>query len=115
VQPEEGLQRLAALGFPPESARTLWEHFDDAERRGKPGHGHSRIPWLETLDGYDAGFAVVDDGTDTLWDPPYVSFVPQRLQWALCMAISHAMWLARASYPWTYGENYVAFCRATGE
>jgi len=55
VQPEEGLQRLAALGFLPESARTLWEHFDDAERRGKPGHGHSRIPWLETLDGYDAG------------------------------------------------------------
>jgi LDH2 family malate/lactate/ureidoglycolate dehydrogenase len=54
VRPEEGLQRLAALGFAPESARTLWEHFDDAERRGKPGHGHSRIGWLETLEGYDA-------------------------------------------------------------
>ncbi len=23
-------------------------HFDDAERRGKPSHGHARIPWLET-------------------------------------------------------------------
>jgi SAM-dependent methyltransferase len=68
--------------------------------------------WRDAL--RDTGFAVVDDGTDTLWDPPYVSYVPQRLQWAFCMALSHAMWLARASYPWTYGENYVAFCRATG-
>ena len=32
---------------------TLWRHFDDAEERGKRGHGHSRIPWLETLEGYD--------------------------------------------------------------
>jgi LDH2 family malate/lactate/ureidoglycolate dehydrogenase len=31
----------------------LWAHFDDAEQRGKLGHGHSRIPWLETLDGFD--------------------------------------------------------------
>jgi LDH2 family malate/lactate/ureidoglycolate dehydrogenase len=31
----------------------LWEHFDDAERRGKRGHGHSRIPWLETLPDLD--------------------------------------------------------------
>ena len=63
MQPEEGLQRLAALGFPPERARTLWEHFDDAERRGKPGHGHSRIGWLETLEGYDASAEprLVDD------------------------------------------------------
>ncbi len=26
----------------------LFDHFDDAERRGKLGHGHARIEWLET-------------------------------------------------------------------
>jgi LDH2 family malate/lactate/ureidoglycolate dehydrogenase len=53
VQREEALSRLQALGFDEERARALWEHFDDAERRGKLGHGHSRIPWLETLEGVD--------------------------------------------------------------
>ena len=42
-------ERIAALGFDEADARTLWEHFDEAERRGKSGHGYSRIPWLETL------------------------------------------------------------------
>lgn len=51
---DEGLRRLGALGFSAEDIETLWAHFDDAEQRGKLGHGHSRIPWLETLDGYDA-------------------------------------------------------------
>jgi LDH2 family malate/lactate/ureidoglycolate dehydrogenase len=51
---DEGLRRLGALGFSAEDTETLWAHFDDAERRGKLGHGYSRIPWLETLDGYDA-------------------------------------------------------------
>lgn len=50
---DEGLARLAALGFSVPDALTLWAHFDDAESRGKLGHGHSRIPWLATLDGYD--------------------------------------------------------------
>jgi (2R)-3-sulfolactate dehydrogenase (NADP+) len=49
------LERLRALGFSDGDARTLFDHFDDAERRGKLGHGYSRIPWLETLDGLDAG------------------------------------------------------------
>jgi LDH2 family malate/lactate/ureidoglycolate dehydrogenase len=48
VERAEGLERLRALGFSDESADLLWEHFDDAERRGKPSHGHGRIPWLET-------------------------------------------------------------------
>jgi LDH2 family malate/lactate/ureidoglycolate dehydrogenase len=51
---DEGLRRLGALGFSVEDRETLWAHFDDAQQRGKLGHGHSRIPWLETLDGYDA-------------------------------------------------------------
>ena len=45
---EEGVARLRALGFSEADARTLWSHFDEAERRGKPSHGHARIAWLET-------------------------------------------------------------------
>jgi len=48
VERAEGLRRLQALGFRDSDALTLWEHFDDAERRGKPSHGHARIEWLET-------------------------------------------------------------------
>jgi LDH2 family malate/lactate/ureidoglycolate dehydrogenase len=43
--------RLRALGFSAGDARTLADHFLDAERRGKRGHGLSRIDWLATLDG----------------------------------------------------------------
>jgi (2R)-3-sulfolactate dehydrogenase (NADP+) len=48
VDRDEGRRRLTALGFGEADAETLWEHFDDAERRGKPSHGHARIGWLET-------------------------------------------------------------------
>ena len=50
---DEGLGRLRALGFGEADAQELWAHFDGAERRGKQGHGHARIPWLEELEGYD--------------------------------------------------------------
>ncbi|HEY7420594.1 MAG TPA: Ldh family oxidoreductase [Gaiellaceae bacterium] len=50
---DEGLARLRALGFGEADAQELWAHFDGAERRGKQGHGHARIPWLEELDGYE--------------------------------------------------------------
>jgi LDH2 family malate/lactate/ureidoglycolate dehydrogenase len=53
VDAEEGLGRLRALGFGEDDAQELWAHFDSAERRGKQGHGHARIPWLEGLEGYD--------------------------------------------------------------
>jgi LDH2 family malate/lactate/ureidoglycolate dehydrogenase len=53
VDAEEALRRLRSLGFADADADTLWAHFDDAERRGKAGHGHARIPWLEQLDGFD--------------------------------------------------------------
>ena len=51
MQTEEAHARLAALGFSEADTRTLFAHFDDAEQRGKLGHGYSRIEWLETLDG----------------------------------------------------------------
>ena len=49
MRPDEARRRLAALGFGAADVETLFDHFDDAERRGKLGHGHSRIEWLETL------------------------------------------------------------------
>jgi LDH2 family malate/lactate/ureidoglycolate dehydrogenase len=47
VEPEK---RLRALGFGDRDARTLADHFLDAERRGKRGHGLSRVDWLATLE-----------------------------------------------------------------
>jgi L-2-hydroxycarboxylate dehydrogenase (NAD+) len=43
-------ERLLALGFEPDVAEVLVAHFADAERRGKWGHGFSRVEWLATLD-----------------------------------------------------------------
>jgi hypothetical protein len=48
VQREDALARLSALGFRDADAELLWQHFDDAERRGKPSLGHARIDWLAT-------------------------------------------------------------------
>ena len=51
--PDEARERIAALGFSDADVATLFRHFDDAERRGKLGHGYARIPWLETLPNLD--------------------------------------------------------------
>jgi len=40
--------RLEELGFSEADAETLADHFLDAERRGKLGHGLSRVNWLES-------------------------------------------------------------------
>jgi LDH2 family malate/lactate/ureidoglycolate dehydrogenase len=66
VERDDGLARLRALGFRDADAEILWEHFDDAERRGKPSHGHARIDWLATQE-FDpqARPRQVDDGR---WD-----------------------------------------------
>ena len=53
MQPDEARARIAALGFSDADAETLFRHFDDAEQRGKLGHGYARIPWLETLPDLD--------------------------------------------------------------
>ena len=47
VTAAEALSRLRALGLDEAETGALFAHFDDAERRGKQGHGYSRIPWLE--------------------------------------------------------------------
>ncbi len=48
--PTEARQRLERLGLDAASAEVLFAHFDDAEQRGKRGHGYSRIAWLEEQD-----------------------------------------------------------------
>ena len=50
MNPEEALPRLRALGFTQSDAVVLADHFLDAERRGKTGHGLARIKWLEGAD-----------------------------------------------------------------
>jgi LDH2 family malate/lactate/ureidoglycolate dehydrogenase len=49
VRPEEVLPAIRALGFSERDASTLADHFLDAERRGKKGHGFTRVEWLQTL------------------------------------------------------------------
>ena len=46
-------ERIRALGFSEQDVRTLADHFLDAERRGKRGHGLARVDWLETLEGVE--------------------------------------------------------------
>jgi len=50
---EPVLARLREIGFSEADARTLADHFLDADRRGKTGHGVARIDWLEQLPGLD--------------------------------------------------------------
>jgi (2R)-3-sulfolactate dehydrogenase (NADP+) len=50
VTPDEARGRLQALGFGDDAVAVLVEHFADAERHGRRGHGFSRVAWLEGLD-----------------------------------------------------------------
>jgi (2R)-3-sulfolactate dehydrogenase (NADP+) len=50
---DDALARLTGLGFDPEAAAILADHFVEAERRGRVGHGLTRIDWLESLPGLD--------------------------------------------------------------
>ncbi len=62
---EEARERLAALGLDGDAVKTLLAHFEHAERRGKEGHGLSRVAWLETQ-AFDpearAGRVLADEG-----------------------------------------------------
>jgi LDH2 family malate/lactate/ureidoglycolate dehydrogenase len=46
VRDQDVLETMRGLGFGDADARTLADHFLDAERRGKRGHGLSRVEWL---------------------------------------------------------------------
>jgi (2R)-3-sulfolactate dehydrogenase (NADP+) len=45
---EEARERLHGLGLDAASVEVLLAHFTEADRRGKHGHGLSRVAWLET-------------------------------------------------------------------
>jgi (2R)-3-sulfolactate dehydrogenase (NADP+) len=45
---DEARERLHGLGLDAASVEVLLAHFTDADRRGKHGHGLSRVAWLET-------------------------------------------------------------------
>ena len=67
---DEARTRLGALGLGEPAVSALLAHFEDAEERGKRGHGLSRVAWLETL-GLDPAAQpvrlVADDGFER-WD-----------------------------------------------
>ena len=46
MRPEDALPRLVEIGFSEADAALLADHFLEAERRGKRGHGLARIDWL---------------------------------------------------------------------
>jgi LDH2 family malate/lactate/ureidoglycolate dehydrogenase len=46
MRPEDVLPRLVEIGFPEREAAVLADHFLEAERRGKRGHGIARVDWL---------------------------------------------------------------------
>ncbi len=48
MRTEEVLPKLLELGFAEADAAALADHFLEAERRGKRGHGFSRVEWLAT-------------------------------------------------------------------
>jgi len=63
--------RLEAMGFSTRDAALLADHFLDAERRGKLGHGLARIDWLAGLAGLDPRARpslVVDEPGYQRWD-----------------------------------------------
>ncbi len=65
------LARLRALGFSVDDAKTLGDHFLDADARGKPGHGVARIDFVASLPGLDPSArperVVVEPGYER-WD-----------------------------------------------
>jgi LDH2 family malate/lactate/ureidoglycolate dehydrogenase len=70
LQPEDVVPRLGALGFDERRSAVLAAHFLEAERRGKRGHGFSRVEWLATQDvdpEADPARLVADEGYER-WD-----------------------------------------------
>jgi LDH2 family malate/lactate/ureidoglycolate dehydrogenase len=50
MRTDEALPRLLEIGFAEHDAAVLADHFLEAERRGKRGHGLARVDWLARQD-----------------------------------------------------------------
>jgi SAM-dependent methyltransferase len=65
----------------------------------------SIVTWTEKL--RNAGLSEVWSGTDTLWDAPYVSWLPSQIQWFLFTLGSQLAWAVAPAFRWRHGENFV--------
>ena len=65
--------------------------------------------WRALLAKY--AFEIVRDGSDTMWDTPYVRWAPDRFQWPVFIGLAQAMWSIDVAFRWRLGENYVCFAR----
>ena len=70
MTPEEARARLLGLGLDERATAVLLAHFEDAERRGKSGHGLSRVEWLasQTFDPHARPRRVLADDGFERWD-----------------------------------------------
>ena len=70
IPPQEAWARLEALGLSKSAVTVLFDHFADAEARGKQGHGFSRVVWLESqeFDRDAVPWKQAGDGAVDRWD-----------------------------------------------
>lgn len=61
-----------------------------------------------------AGIVEAWSGTDGLWDPPYVSWLPRKLQWIGFVGGAQLAWLLKPAFPWRHGENFYFLGRSEG-
>ncbi len=61
---------------------------------------------------HDSGFAIVRDGTDLPWDPPYFRRLPRVQRYAF-LALAQLGFLVDVMFPWSLGENYWCLARRT--
>jgi len=65
--------------------------------------------WRDIISGY--GFEILKDGTDTLWDTPYLKRIPFILQRIIFQS---AHWIVSWIFgfcSWKYGENYLCIAQ----
>lgn len=79
-----------------------------------PTHISIRPPsaWRSALVG--CRFEIITDGTDGIWDAPYVPIVPALLQKVVFVGISKLLLMISPVRRWKLGENYVAVGRLIG-
>ena len=67
---DEARERLQGLGLDADAVEVLLAHFTDADRRGKHGHGLSRVSWLESqeIDPAARPRRLVTDDAYERWD-----------------------------------------------
>ena len=70
MRTEEARERLQRLGLDEDAVDVLIAHFTDADRRGKRGHGLSRVAWLEaqSFDAAARPLRVLEDEGFERWD-----------------------------------------------